>query len=160
MCWCVTRDGKVYTRWKGRKERYNIYYNFMPEKCAAWFIISSSCHINLFSSTSMGTSSLDSTKTDANVICFLADQHYACTYRSEQVGTCMLSRFLFSAPDKKICFWQYIQFTVVKKHNYRVISVSYGSGYCSAVKIQNRQISCWRNVVIKSETSVYRFAFL
>ena len=148
------------------KERYNVYCNFMPANFAVQFIISSSCHINLFSSTSMAAFSLVSTKTDENVICFLVvsgtphnHQLYACTYRSEQVGTCMQSRFLFSVPDKKICFWQHVQFTVVHKHNYGVLFVSHGSGYRSAVKIQNRQMSCWRNSVIKSETLVCRFAF-
>lgn len=166
LYWCITRHGKVYTHWKGRKERYNVYCNFMQGKCAVPFIISSSCHINVFSSTTMATFSLDSTKTDANVICFLAvsgspqnDQYYISTYRSEQVGTCMLLRLLFSAPDKKLCFWKYVQFTVVKKHNCGVFSVSYDSGYCRAVKVQNRQISCWRNIVIKSEIFVYMFAF-
>lgn len=122
LCWCIIRDGEVFTHWKGKKERYNVYCNFMPERCAVQFIVSSNCHVNPFSSTSMATSSLDSTKTDANVVCFPAvsgtscdDQHYTSTYRSEQVGTCILLRILFSAPDKKICFWQHMQFTVVKK---------------------------------------------
>lgn len=111
LCWCITRDGKVFIHWKGKKGRYNVYCNFMPERCAVQFTVSSSCYVNPFSSTSMATSSLDSTKTDANVICFLAvsgtscnDQHYTSTNRSEQLGTCILSRILFSAPDKKDMF--------------------------------------------------------
>lgn len=111
LCWCITRDCKVYARWKGRKEGYSVCCNFMPEKCAVWFIISFSWHINLFSSASMTTSTLHSSNTDANVICFLAvsgtphnDQYYACAYRSEQVGTCMPLRVLFSSPEKRYGF--------------------------------------------------------
>lgn len=129
----------------------NISCNLMPENCVVQFIISSTCLINIFFFYINGNLQPLFYKDRLNLICFLRvrgtshnDQHYACTYRSEQVGSRMLSRCLVSASHKKLFFCQFI---VVKKIA-GVFSISYGSGYRNAVKVQNRQICCWRNIVI------------
>lgn len=77
---CIKREGKTGTV---------VYCNFTPEKHAAELIISSSCQTNLFYFTLMATFSLDSTKTDASIIYFLAfnsipHNDQSCAYKSEQ----------------------------------------------------------------------------
>lgn len=136
--WClyITTAGKECTQGKGRKERCNIswqshalelcgmIYHFFHLPCSIFFFYINGNLQALFCKDryKYDLSFLRVGRTPHN------GQHHACTYRSEQVGICLLLRCFFFLLQINSC--AFVNSQQWKKCG--VFTIPYGCGYWNA----------------------------